>query len=267
MYSYENVSHALKGIWNLVTTETIQGEQWEAHFDESGKLADTAIVAFGGCAGRYEDVYEFCQGWAAFLQGHGLTYTSMKDAIHFHGPYENWKDNAAKRDEVLVGLANMLARSKLRMIATPVTTAEFKALPAPQQKSFWGDVQYAALEACTMGILADHPRSFIHVICDLSEEYSEKCVKLFNKLRARNEVIKSRCVAITFADDKRTLGLQAADMIAYCARAEHLGIEPSDPIVTKLIEILGTHGTETGWFAWKVGGGGLGHGEIEPPVA
>jgi hypothetical protein len=55
-------------------------------------------------------------------------------------------------------------------------------------------------------------------------------------------------------------------MIAYCMRAEHLGIEPPDPIVTKVIGILQTHGTETGWCVWKAGGGGLGHGEIEPSV-
>jgi hypothetical protein len=162
LYSYENVGAALRGIWNLVA-ETIQGDQREAHFDESGKLADpSGTVAFGGCAGRSEDVYAFARQWAEFLRERGLTHTSMKDAVLFQGPYENWKDNRTKKDEVLVGLANMLASSKLLMIAAPITTADFKALPPSQQKSFWNDVQYAALEACIMGVLPNprnlHPR-------------------------------------------------------------------------------------------------------------
>ena len=60
--------------------------------------------------------------------------------------------------------------------------------------------------------------------------------------------------------------VQAADMIAYCVREALRGIDPPDPLVSKVIDILGTHGTTTNLFPWKEGGGGLGSGEIEKSV-
>jgi hypothetical protein len=263
MYSYEHVNRAIESVGKMMT-QTIQGEQWTAFFDESGKLANTEVVAFGGCVGPMDATAEFSRGWEAFLVKNGLMYTSMKDAMHFRGPYLGWKDNPSKRDDVLRGLARFLADSRLFMIATPMTTAEFKGLPQAQREKFWNDVEYAGLEACIIGVLSQSPRIFVNAICDLSEEYSEKCIKLFHKLRARDEVIKTRCVAITFADDKRTSGLQAADMIAYCSRANHQRSKiPPDPLIDELVSILASHGTSEDLFAWKADGKGLAHGEIE----
>jgi len=107
-------------------------------------------------------------------------------------------------------------------------------------------------------------KNLLHIVCDLSEEYSEKCIKLFHKLRARNSLIKARCFGISFADDARHGGLQAADLIAYCSRADHLRAtwEP-EPIVEELITILATHKSPARWFVWKARAGGIGHGELE----
>jgi hypothetical protein len=263
MYSYGHVNQAIESVGRMMT-QTIQGEQWTAFFDESGKLANSEVVAFGGCVGPTNATAEFSHDWEAFLVHNGLMYTSMKDAMHFRGPYLGWKDNPGKRDAVLRGLAQLLADSKLLMIATPMTTAEFKALPQSQRDKFWNDVEYAGLEACTISVLSQSPRIFVNAICDLSEEYSEKCVKLFHKLRARDEVIKTRCVAITFADDTRTSGLQAADMIVYCARANHQrSTIPPDPLIDELVSILASHGTSENSFVWRAEGKGLAHGEIE----
>lgn len=260
---YRHVGRAIYSVGRMMT-QTIQGEQWTAFFDESGKLSDSAIVAFGGCAGPMDATIEFGREWEAFLVNNGLTHTSMKEAIHFHGPYEGWKNNAARRNEVLRGLAKMVADSALLMIATPMTADEFKKLPQLRREQFWNDLEYAGLEACTMAVISQRPNIFVNTVCDLSTDYSEKCVKLYHKLRGRNDAIKSRCIAITFADDERTSGLQAADMIAYCARADHQRqSKPPKPIVEELIKILGTHGTRADWFVWKAEGEGLGHGEIE----
>jgi hypothetical protein len=134
MYSYEHVNRAIESVGKMMT-QTIQGEQWTAFFDESGKLANSEVVAFGGCAGPMNAAAEFSHDWEAFLVSNGLMYTSMKDAMHFRGPYLGWKDNSGKRDDVLRGLAQLLADSKLLMIATPMTTAEFKGRDAATRPS------------------------------------------------------------------------------------------------------------------------------------
>jgi hypothetical protein len=223
VYSYQIVRESLFSIFQGLQMPNIRPTLWQAFFDESGKLQDpkNEIVVFGGLAGPSNSAVVFEQKWEACIHHNHLSCTSMKDAIHFQGPYEAWKDNPTKRDDVLRQLAQLLADSDLFMVSSPMTSAEFKSLPQETRKKLWNDPQYCGFEACLMGVLAQRNDSVMHVACDLSEEYSEKCITLFNKLRKRNQIIKARCFAITFADDKRSSGLQAADMIAYCSRADH----------------------------------------------
>ena len=238
---------------------------WEASFDESGKLADSEIVVFGGCMGPREAVEDFGTKWVERLRRDGLQYTSMKEAIHFQGPYVDWKANTDKRDAVLRDLAKLLGDSSLLMMSSPITTSEFKALPSHQQKKLGNDPQYCGFEACIVSTLSQAPNLVLHAVCDLSEQYAERCITLFNTLRKRNETVKARCFALTFADDTRHSGLQAADMIAYCSRADHQrSTKTPVPIVEEIIGILNSHGGNTNWFVWKAGSEGLGHGEIEP---
>jgi hypothetical protein len=75
---------------------------------------------------------------------------------------------------------------------------------------------------------------------------------------------KKSCYALTFGDDDRLPGLQAADMVAFCSRAEHLQHAfPLDPIVEELIGILWTSDRKSGQLIYRSDGAGLGHGEIE----
>jgi hypothetical protein len=265
LYSYADVLIGLRSFQEHVNMSDLVGPVlWEACFDESGKLQLSDIVSFGGCAGPREAMTEFCGLWERCIKQAGLSYTSMKDAMRFEGPYSGWKDNILKRDQLLTDLAKLLLKSELVMISAPMATAEFKALPAQEQESLWNDVEYCGFEACTTGILEMAPNLALHVICDLSEQYAPTCVDLFNKLRTRNEHVKAQCFAITFADDKRHAGLQAADMIAYCSRADYLrSARTPDPIVQDLLDILSVRGNSTHWFVWKAGGKGIGHGQTE----
>ena len=77
---------------NFNMPDVIQGVLWQAHFDESGKLADPAgVVAFGGCVGPQEAVHKLSLEWEQYLHGAGLSYTSMKDAVHFRGRTQDGK--------------------------------------------------------------------------------------------------------------------------------------------------------------------------------
>jgi hypothetical protein len=135
------------------------------------------------------------------------------------------------------------------------------AMPHTLRERFWHDVQYCGFEACISGALHQSANAVLHVTCDLSEEYARNCVTLFNKLRARDVMIKARCFALTFAEDERHAGLQAADMIAYCSRAEHTEREPQ-PIVQQIIEILRTKDRKVGALVYRADGDGPGSGEL-----
>jgi len=245
------------------TSLLIQGS-----FDESGKLNDSEIVAFGGCVGTSAQMSALLPVWSTLLEGAKLDHTSMKEAMHFRGTYEKWKDRIADRDSLLRALARLVIDSKLMIVATPMTSSDFKALPPAQQKKFGGDLQYCGFEACVSVMLHALPGASLHILCDLSEEYSEKCVRLFHKLRNKDALAKKSCYALTFADDERLPGLQAADMIAYCARAEHLrASKQPEPIIDELISILGLSADQiSASFSYRTDEDGLGHGFLEGDI-
>jgi hypothetical protein len=245
------------------TSLLIQGS-----FDESGKLHDSEIVAFGGCVGTAAQMAALLPVWSGLLQENKLTHTSMKEAMHFRGPYEGWGEQISRRDALLRAMARTIIDSKLMIVATPMTSREFKALPQEQKKKYGGDLQYCGFEACISVMLHTLPGASLHILCDLSEEYSEKCVRLFHKLRSRDALAKKSFYALTFADDERLPGIQAADMIAYCARAEHLrAAKVPEPIVEELISIFGLSANQiTASYAYRADEEGLGHGFLQGDI-
>ncbi len=103
-------------------------------------------------------------------------------------------------------------------------------------------------------------------MCDLAEEYSEKCVAAFHKMRKLRADIKARCVGIAFSDDERHAGLQAADMIAYCARAEALeqtDAKTMEPIVREIIDMFNAQDQSEHAVIYRLEGKGLGDGEFQ----
>jgi len=115
-----------------------------------------------------------------------------------------------------------------------------------------------------LGTLYPRLDTDVHLVFDLSEQYSEKCVSLFHKLRRTKAEVKKRCLGLAFADDEVHAGLQIADMIAYCSRADAMrSIRTPVPIVEELISLFNSQDIEVGAVSYRLGGMGLGHGELE----
>lgn len=71
-------------------------------------------------------------------------------------------------------------------------------------------------------------------------------------------------MGLAFADDEVHAGLQIADMIAYCSRADAIrSVKTPDPIVEELIALFSSQDIEVGAVSYRLGGIGLGHGELE----
>jgi hypothetical protein len=233
------------------------------YFDESGKLGDSEIVSFGGCFGVIESTLNLNAAWGKLLGQEQLSHVSMKEAMHFQGPFLKWKNlegGQQKRDDLLRALAQSILDCGMLVVSCPFPSADFKALSQLQRRRFWNDPQYASFEACITGALHLTANTFLHITCDLSEEFSPKLVTLYAKLRNRDPFVKARCFALTFADDELHGGLQAADMIAYCSRAEHMTADAA-PIVKELIEMF--HTSDRAEAKLRYGhGADLGDGEL-----
>ena len=238
-------------------------------FDESGKWVDSAgVFVFAGLVIFQGALQDLATKWGARLKADGLSHTSMKEAMHFEGPYRKLKGAPEKRDAVVRDLAQLVAAAHSLRVASPMETATldaFRALPQSDREKLGNDPYYAGFETCVIGALQSRVDVLLHIVCDLAEQYSEKCLAAFHKMRRLRADIKSRCVGIAFADDETHAGLQAADLIAYCARAELLaksGKEPA-PVVREVIELFNSQDQSVHSVIYHLEGKGLGDAEFE----
>ena len=248
----------------------VEGPFVHGCFDESGKWVDSAgVFVFAGLVIFQNPLGELTVKWNERLTAAGLPYTSMKEAMHFDGPYAAFADQPAKRDDVVRDLALLIAATPSLRVATPMESATldaFRALSRSEQKKFSNDPYYMGFESCIIGALRARTDTFLHVVCDLAEQYSEKCVKVFHKMRQKRPEVKSRCVGIAFSDDERHAGLQAADLIAYCARAEVIANKTGQappPVVKEILDIFNAQDNTHHVVTYSSDGEGLGEAELD----
>lgn len=234
--------------------------------DESGKFADTEVVAIAGCIAKSETLASMTRQWYERLGKDGLPHISMKEAMRFDGPFHSWRpetgDITKKRDDLIWDLASIIAAAPMSRITATFKSAEFRQLPSDIQKKFGKDPYYAAFESCIVGSLNGH-RYNLAIHADLAEEYSEKCISLFHRIRARRPEAKSSVTGITFADDTVMPGLQMADMVSYCARVEAMGQQSAFPIIGRLIQLFHSQDHLDRTAFYLTSGNGLGEVEIE----
>jgi len=207
-----------------------------AFFDESGKLANNEFVCFGGIASEQSNMLAFANTWSDLLIARGLPHFSMKEAMNFTGPFEGWRARTSERDQLLRDL--LLSTSQVNRVSCAFSSIQFRALPQEERKAYH-DPAYMLFEGCVKAVISRNPQVGIIVTCDLSEEYSERCLKMYHKMRKRWPEIKQRCFALSFADDERLPQLQAADMIAYLQRASKIRESRApEAVIAEMIGIL-----------------------------
>jgi hypothetical protein len=186
----------------------------------------------------------------------------MKDAMRLGGAFRGWKES--DRNALLRDLAKLAARSRPTpmLVAAPMSTREFRALPQEAQQRLKNPV-YCGFEGCVRTAVDSIPRDEPHslqIACDLAEEYSVEMLKLFHKLRSRSAEVKRRCHAVMFGDDRYIPILQLADMYAHVCRAFQAGNPPD--VVLDVIEALTGSRTMTAnaHMVYEAGEIDLGHG-------
>ncbi len=203
--------------------------------DESGKLADTANVAFGGCVMYQTGGAFLSECWGNLLNKAGIGSVHMKDAMGLRGEFRHW--SAEPRDKLLLELAALVRRVRPQLVSAAVTKEQFLAIPQ-KSRGPARDAVYYGFEGCIRTILGQLPEDGSHkvqIACDLSEAYSLGIVKLFHKLRYLSPKAKQLCYALSFADDQVVPLVQVADMFAYCCR--EMTQEPR-PVIAKIYQEL-----------------------------
>jgi Protein of unknown function (DUF3800) len=273
---YALFSEALRSMADVDNRAVNTLKMSTAVFDESGKWTDIdGVFVFAGFVTFPVFMEHIVQRWVQCLADAELPIhgTSMKDAMAFQGIYRSFVPDRSRRDGVIRKLAAVIAENadKFAHLATPLgrtTTEEFARLPQEDRRLLRNDPYYGSFEGCIRGILETRSDTQFHIVCDLAEQYSEKCVSVFHELRKRDQNIRERCLGIAFSDDEYYPPLQIADMLAYCHRAfvlKQQGKEYKDPLIAELVDTLGIPKMEERSHVYRLSGtlGGIGTGELQ----
>lgn len=241
-----------------------------AYFDETKKLQDPGkSVVFGGCAASSQDWEEFTVRWGIALAGTGITTVKTSAALAFRDDFYGWREREKERDELLFRLAILIHDAPILKVTCPMLAGDFESLPLEQRKKL-KDQQYCGFEICVRCIVDSYlATDAFHIACDLTEDYAQGCLSLFNLLRLRRPDFKRRLLAISFGDDTYIAALQAADIVAYCSRAKaewaRFGQEPQN-IIQRIIELFSSRGTSQKYFVYRAGSDGVGCAEPDSNI-
>lgn len=211
----------------------------QAFFDESGKFHDKTAVSFAGCIGFRKDIEYLSDRWTRVLNDNCVAYISTSEAMCYRNEFRGWTTREAERDELLLSLAKIGRQYLCGFIGWSMTSEKFRSLPEFQRFGLT-DPAYMGFEACVNVAVDQAQKNSRHVVdfyCDLSEQYSNKCVTLFNKIRVRRPDVKRVIRSITFADETQFPPLQLADMYAYCMRELESG--STKPLILEILNQFG----------------------------
>lgn len=206
-----------------------------SYFDESGKFKDhNDYVVFGGIVGRIDENSAFTRKWEELL-GTDVTHVSMKDAMRLETPFRGWSET--RRDELLVECAKLIKSRSGMTFVSEISKIEFATLPENLRRKL-KDPIYGGFEVCMRSLVHEFPNHDLCLCCDESEEYASTCLKIYQTVKSRSLDLKPRLASLTFGDDTKFPGLQAADMVAYCANRVLRESFNAPPIVRVIQGIL-----------------------------
>lgn len=196
----------------------------QTFLDESGKFHNNRIVSFGGMWGPTPSFPAFNQEWHYLLHNAGLEVLEMKRALNSQVPLSatNPALGTENRMQALYPFVACVRKHMPEIVGIAIDVAAFKSLVGDLHKKMFGDDPfYTAFARMVLHILSHTgPEVKAHLICDDEEAIALGMYDLYRKVRNKIPGAREGFQALTFADDRWSMGLQAADMIASLMRQE-----------------------------------------------
>ena len=205
----------------------------QLYIDDSGRN-DPPVFVLAGYIARATTWAAFCDEWAAALaEAPAIDYFKMKEAFACNGRFAGF--TAAQRDFKLARLGRICVE-RLNAGITVVTRHDeyesiFEGVISPGMDTPYFLLSHmmaiAAVEYQN-GVGINEP---IDLVFDMQMGESEGVQAHFSKIIARGDkTINSRLMGPPrYMDDKTTLPLQAADMLAWHMRRHHRDIKQGTP--------------------------------------
>jgi hypothetical protein len=193
-------------------------------FDESGKFKDHDVVSFGGVVSPSAHFGEaFSKDWARCLNAIGIQTLTMKEALNADRPLST-KTPATGVDNriaVLLPFIDCIRKHLMVITAIAIDVRAYAAMPSHYHQAMGDNPFFTAFTRSLLAVLeATDAEDKISLICDDEEEAAWPMYQLFRKVKIMYPDAREKLRAITFADDRWSFGLQAADLVVSLARQE-----------------------------------------------
>ncbi len=194
--------------------------------DESGKFLDSDVVVVGGVVGlNMSQIGGFADEWGYWLGHNGLEVLEMKEALKLRQPLSE-KVAAHEPHERIAALEPFIRciRRHLQMITgVAIDVREFNSLPQQYRQIWSDDPCYTAFARIVLQIVRESPSDgIISLYCDDEEKTAWPFYQLYRKIKNQYADARGKLKGITFADDRLSFALQAADCVVSLIRREAL---------------------------------------------
>ena len=199
----------------------------QAYTDESAAQTGSKRLFFCGYISTSENWVDFCVAWNAVLdQDSRIEYLHMVEAQNLRGQFKNWTQN--QRDKKIDQLANVIEKFNLLSFEFSVDSQRYyekangkapRGLAVPNFIATFHTIAGIARHI-TEDIGFSGPIDFIFdEQCGVSDDIDLFFLQMKKNLPDRaNAAIRGKP---SFSNDRQTLPLQAADMLAWHIRREH----------------------------------------------
>jgi hypothetical protein len=190
--------------------------------DESGKFLDSEVVVIGYIVG-FNLLSGFADEWGYWLHQNDLQFLEMKEALKLHRPLSGKvpAHELPQRIDALLPFIRAIRRHLAMVMGTAIDVREFHST-AEQHRMIWSDDPcYTAFARNVLQILSDSPSDgIISLYCDDEEKTAWPFYQLYRKIKNQYPDARQRMKGITFADDRLSFALQAADLVSSLIRQE-----------------------------------------------
>lgn len=214
-----------------------------AYFDESG---GEALPGYFGIAGFFGSEHQWGihdRLWQEALQATGAPYLHMREFAHSVGAFTEWRNDQARRERLMAGIVAAILQSELTPVGSAMRVGDFDALTEEERIRFQSPY-FCCLQDVLYGFalmtLDEDPEVEVQVTGDRNDQHHEKARKLHRALRRTGGLFVNLAEELNFADMQQTIGLQAADLLAYemVKELRNQDARPQDRVRWPLDQIL-----------------------------
>jgi hypothetical protein len=211
-----------------------------AFFDDSGSERDPSsrFPCLAGYLAHETYWYTFLESWRNLLLQHAMNGLHMRTFIRL-AQERGW--GTVTRHKVILQFVQAVKEARLIGFGVGVDANVWRSLPRAQRSSFGNAQEFCfqrIVRRVTDRLERSNEREPIQLYFDRDMEYARPRISQFDSILKFDRAAAARIAAISFADTKWFLPLQAADLLAWETRKALIARADRDPRSPRLNEML-----------------------------